>query len=75
MSRVGESEKRLINSMAKKQRERKNCPMRHDDNGNCLPCGGFCTSVSDAICHALHNAYDHGVYDAKHQAEPPKEET
>ena len=63
-----------INSIVKKQRERPNCPMRHKDNGNCLPHGGFCTAVSDTICHALHNAYSHGVYDAKHHMEPQKEE-
>lgn len=41
---------------------RSNCPMRHE-NGNCLPCGGFCTAVNDEICHALHKAYDQGCYD------------
>ena len=40
-----------------------NCPMRHV-NGNCLPCGGFCTAVNDEICEALHNAYSHGFFDA-----------
>lgn len=40
---------------------RKNCPMRHE-NGNCTPCGGFCTAVNDQICEGLHNAYDTGVY-------------
>ncbi len=35
---------------------RNNCPMRHD-NGNCLPCGGFCTAVNDPICEAMQNAY------------------
>lgn len=35
---------------------RKECPMRHE-NGNCLPCGGFCTAVIDPICEAMHNAY------------------
>ena len=39
------------------------CPMRHKENGNCLPLGGFCTSVSDEICDALHNAYMRGRYD------------
>lgn len=39
--------------------KRQNCPMRHD-NGNCLPCGGFCTAVNDSICEALHNAFRHG---------------
>ena len=42
--------------------ERKGCPMRHE-NGNCLPCGGFCLAVNDEICHALLNAYDHGYRD------------
>lgn len=35
---------------------RKDCPMRHE-NGNCLPCGGFCTAVNAPICAAMHNAY------------------
>ena len=34
--------------------------MRHK-NGNCLPCGGFCTAVSNEICEALRNAYEHGL--------------
>lgn len=38
---------------------RKDCPMRHE-NGNCTPCGGFCTAVNDHICEGLHNAYDAG---------------
>ena len=42
--------------------DRKDCPMRHE-NGNCLPCGGFCTAVNDSICEALHNAYKHGASD------------
>lgn len=42
--------------------ERKGCPMRHE-NGNCLPCGGFCLAVNDEICRALHNAYSHGYSD------------
>ena len=38
--------------------------MRHEC-GNCLPVGGFCVNgVSDEICHALHNAYSHGILDA-----------
>jgi hypothetical protein len=41
---------------------RTDCKMRHE-NGNCLPCGGFCTAVSNEICHALHNAYNHGFND------------
>lgn len=44
--------------------DRKDCPMRHE-NGNCLPCGGFCTAVSDPICEALHNAFEHGKCWAK----------
>lgn len=43
--------------------DRKNCPMRHR-NGNCLPCGGFCTAVNNEICDALHNAYQSGYADA-----------
>ena len=42
--------------------KRKGCPMRHE-NGNCLPCGGFCLAVNDEICRALHNAYSHGYSD------------
>lgn len=38
---------------------RKDCPMRHE-NGNCMVAGGFCTSVNDPICEALHHAYDFG---------------
>lgn len=34
--------------------DRENCPMRLE-NGNCLPCGGFCTAVNDEICRALHD--------------------
>ena len=39
---------------------RKDCPMRHPDNGNCLPAGGFCTAVNDIICDALHSAHIRG---------------
>lgn len=42
---------------------RKDCPMRHPDNGNCQPVGGFCTAVNDPIYEALHSAYDLGGYD------------
>lgn len=42
---------------------RHSCPMRHV-NGNCLPCGGFCTAVNDEICEALWSAYHHGFLDA-----------
>ena len=38
---------------------REECAMRHE-NGNCLPCGGFCLSVNDEICKALHNAFKSG---------------
>ena len=38
---------------------REDCPMRHE-NGNCLPAGGFCTAVNDAICDALHEAFNKG---------------
>lgn len=48
--------------------DRKNCPMRHC-NSNCLPCGGFCTAVNDAICEAIHQAYDHGFRDGYRKAE------
>ena len=43
--------------------DRKDCPMRHFSNGNCLVCGGFCLAVKDEICEALHQAYNKG-YDA-----------
>lgn len=43
--------------------ERKDCPMRHE-NGNCMPVGGFCTAVNDAICEAVHSAYRSGASDA-----------
>ena len=39
--------------------KRIDCPMRHD-NGNCLPVGGFCTAVNDAICDAMHQAFGKG---------------
>ena len=39
------------------------CPMRHD-NGNCLPNGGFCLSVSKETCLAMQNAYQMGKDDA-----------
>ena len=44
-------------------KELKPCPMRHE-NGNCLVCGGFCTSVIKPICEAVHNAYNSGYNDA-----------
>lgn len=47
--------------------DRKNCPLRHE-NGNCLPCGGFCTAVNDAICEVIHQAYDHGFNDGYRRA-------
>lgn len=37
-----------------------NCPMRHKENGNCIPVGGFCTANKN-ICYALHNAYKMGA--------------
>lgn len=50
--------------------DRHYCPMRHE-NGNCLPCGGFCASVNNEICQALHNAYikgyDNGVDDMRYK--------
>lgn len=44
------------------------CPMRHPDNGNCLPAGGFCTAVNELICAALHSAYDLGWADSARYA-------
>lgn len=38
----------------------KDCPMRNEKNGNCLPMGGFCMANSKNICEALQNAYDMG---------------
>ena len=35
------------------------CLMRHE-NGNCISCGVFCTTVSDEICDALNNAFQKG---------------
>lgn len=42
--------------------ERDDCPLRHA-NGNCLPVGGFCTSVNDEICKGLKQAYECGKQD------------
>lgn len=62
--------------------DRRDCPMRHKENGNCLPHGGFCTAVSAEICLALNNAYKQGEHDAVNyciirlknvQVKPPKE--
>lgn len=33
--------------------DRKDCPYRQEENGNCLPVGGFCTSVADKYCKHL----------------------
>ena len=44
---------------------RKDCPMRHPDNGNCTVAGGFCTAVNDPICEALHNAFRCGQEDER----------
>ena len=37
--------------------------MRHKENGNCLPMGGFCTANGDEICKALRSAYRSGRVD------------
>lgn len=43
---------------------KKSCPMRHPENGNCLPVGGFCLdAVSAPICKAMHMAYEMGFTD------------
>lgn len=42
--------------------KRCNCKVRHE-NGNCLPHGGFCTSVGDNVCEAIRQAYDSGYTD------------
>lgn len=44
--------------------ERRNCPLRHEENGNCLSLGGFCTAVSDELCKAMRDAYVKGWRDA-----------
>ena len=48
-----------ISAPVKPSEERTRCSMRHE-NGNCLPCGGFCTAVNEEICKALHNAFQSG---------------
>lgn len=40
---------------------RRDCPIRHPENGNCTCIGGFCTAVSDEICAGLRNAFDSGT--------------
>ena len=45
------------------KRVNEKCPMR-TDLGNCLPVGGFCTSVPEEFCEAVHNAYNRGFADA-----------
>lgn len=53
---------------------RKDCPMR-GNLGNCSPVGGFCMdAVSDEICEAVHNAYDHGFHDAVRKLRKLKEQ-
>ena len=52
---------------------RKDCPMRHE-NGNCLPVGGFCTSVNDEICKGLKSVYEHGKHDGVGQYLREREE-
>ena len=39
---------------------RRFCVMRDNENGNCLCTGGFCASVDDTVCNALHHAYNSG---------------
>lgn len=45
---------KIINKHLKEveKNQRENCPYRHE-NGNCLPIGGFCLSVSDKECKHL----------------------
>lgn len=57
----------LIND--KPESQRAHCPLRHS-NGNCLPCGGFCTAVNDDICNAIRQAYEQGVRDGMTNAAP-----
>ena len=49
----------------------KKCPMRHE-NGNCLPVGGFCTSVPANICRAARHGFDFGYADALHRVKQGK---
>ena len=44
------------------------CPMRHKNNGNCAPAGGFCRPDTE-ICKALHAAYECGLFSAREEAE------
>ena len=39
---------------------RRFCVMRDNENGNCLCMGGYCASVDDTVCNALHHAYNSG---------------
>ena len=43
--------------------DRKNCPMRKAENGNCLIVGGFCTAVPYIFCEIAHKAYRCGYFD------------
>lgn len=40
--------------------DRRFCIMRDNESGNCLCMGGFCASVDDTVCNALHQAYNSG---------------
>lgn len=63
--------------MARKRSEEraKPCPMRHPENGNCLPHGGFClNAVSDSACEAMHKAYEMGYTAGAARAESEAEQ-
>ena len=63
-------EKQLEEWARKRSEERaKPCPMRHPENGNCLPHGGFClNAVSDSVCEAMHRAYEIGLVEGAARA-------
>lgn len=48
--------------------DRCDCPLRHRENGNCSPTGGFCTAVVDEVCAALRSAYNKGFIDGATEA-------
>ena len=40
---------------------RKNCPMRDEATGRCLPvCNGYCAAVPDSFCECFQQAYELG---------------
>ena len=69
-------EKRREELARKRSEERaKPCPMRHQENGNCLPHGGFClNAVSDSACEVMHKAYEMGYTAGAARAESEAEQ-